>query len=43
VTGFASIPEAIEVIADGGMVVCVDDADRENEGDLIMAADAATP
>jgi 3,4-dihydroxy 2-butanone 4-phosphate synthase/GTP cyclohydrolase II len=42
-TGFASIPEAIEVIADGGMVVCVDDADRENEGDLIMAADAATP
>jgi 3,4-dihydroxy 2-butanone 4-phosphate synthase / GTP cyclohydrolase II len=43
VTGFASIPEAIGVIAAGGMVVCVDDADRENEGDLIMAADAATP
>jgi 3,4-dihydroxy 2-butanone 4-phosphate synthase/GTP cyclohydrolase II len=43
VTGFASIAEAIGVIADGGMVVCVDDADRENEGDLIMAADAATP
>jgi 3,4-dihydroxy 2-butanone 4-phosphate synthase / GTP cyclohydrolase II len=43
VAGFASIPEAIEVIAAGGMVVCVDDADRENEGDLIMAADAATP
>ena len=28
---------------DGGMVVVVDDEDRENEGDLVMAADAATP
>jgi 3,4-dihydroxy 2-butanone 4-phosphate synthase/GTP cyclohydrolase II len=43
VTPFATIPEAVEVVAAGGMVVCVDDADRENEGDLIMAADAATP
>jgi 3,4-dihydroxy 2-butanone 4-phosphate synthase/GTP cyclohydrolase II len=42
VTQFAPIPEAVEVIAAGGMVVCVDDADRENEGDLIMAADATT-
>ena len=41
-TQFAPIPEAVEVIAAGGMVVCVDDADRENEGDLIMAADATT-
>jgi 3,4-dihydroxy 2-butanone 4-phosphate synthase/GTP cyclohydrolase II len=34
---------AIEQIAAGGMVVVVDDADRENEGDLIMAAEWATP
>ncbi len=39
----ASITEAIEAITRGEMVVVVDDADRENEGDLIMAADAATP
>ncbi|MEX0836541.1 MAG: 3,4-dihydroxy-2-butanone-4-phosphate synthase, partial [Nitriliruptor sp.] len=40
---FASIDEAVAVIAAGGMVVVVDDEDRENEGDLVMAADAATP
>ncbi len=40
---FASIDDAIAVIAAGGMVVVVDDEDRENEGDLVMAADAATP
>ncbi len=39
----ASISEAIEAIGRGEMVVVVDDADRENEGDLIMAAEAATP
>jgi 3,4-dihydroxy 2-butanone 4-phosphate synthase/GTP cyclohydrolase II len=39
----ASIPEAIDAIGRGGMVVVVDDADREDEGDLIMAAEAATP
>jgi 3,4-dihydroxy 2-butanone 4-phosphate synthase / GTP cyclohydrolase II len=43
VSRFASIEEAIAVIAAGGMVVVVDDEDRENEGDLVMAADAATP
>jgi 3,4-dihydroxy 2-butanone 4-phosphate synthase / GTP cyclohydrolase II len=43
VTGFATIDEAIAVIRDGGMVVVVDDEDRENEGDLVLAADAATP
>jgi 3,4-dihydroxy 2-butanone 4-phosphate synthase / GTP cyclohydrolase II len=43
VTRFATIDAAIEVIAAGGMVVVVDDEDRENEGDLVMAADAATP
>lgn len=40
---FATIDEALEVIAAGGMIVVVDDEDRENEGDLVMAADAATP
>jgi 3,4-dihydroxy 2-butanone 4-phosphate synthase/GTP cyclohydrolase II len=41
--GFASIPEVIAAIACGEMVVMVDDEDRENEGDLIMAAQFATP
>ncbi|MGH9006703.1 MAG: bifunctional 3,4-dihydroxy-2-butanone-4-phosphate synthase/GTP cyclohydrolase II [Acidimicrobiales bacterium] len=40
---FSSVRDAIDAIATGGMVVVVDDADRENEGDLIMAADAVTP
>ncbi|HKJ55443.1 MAG TPA: bifunctional 3,4-dihydroxy-2-butanone-4-phosphate synthase/GTP cyclohydrolase II, partial [Nitriliruptoraceae bacterium] len=39
----AAIEEAIDVIRRGGMVLVVDDEDRENEGDLVMAADAATP
>ena len=33
---FASIPEAIEEIRAGRMLVVVDDEDRENEGDLTM-------
>jgi 3,4-dihydroxy 2-butanone 4-phosphate synthase/GTP cyclohydrolase II len=41
--GFATIPEAVEAIARGEIVVVVDDEDRENEGDLIMAAEFATP
>ncbi len=40
---FASIPEAIEEIRAGRMLVVVDDEDRENEGDLTIAADLATP
>jgi len=40
---FATIEEALEDIAAGRMVVVVDDEDRENEGDLLMAADKATP
>ena len=36
------IETAIEAIAAGGPVLVVDDADRENEGDIIFAADAAT-
>jgi len=42
-TRFASVPEAVAAVAAGGMVVVVDDADRENEGDLILAAEAVTP
>jgi 3,4-dihydroxy 2-butanone 4-phosphate synthase / GTP cyclohydrolase II len=42
-TVFASIPEAIDEIREGRMVIVVDDADRENEGDLIMAAERVTP
>ncbi|KAJ0681842.1 putative GTP cyclohydrolase II, 3,4-dihydroxy-2-butanone-4-phosphate synthase [Helianthus annuus] len=41
--GFSSIPEAIEDIRQGKMVVVVDDESRENEGDLIMAAQCVTP
>ena len=40
---FASIPDAVDAIARGEIVVVVDDEDRENEGDLIMAAEAVTP
>ncbi|KAJ8769639.1 hypothetical protein K2173_005242 [Erythroxylum novogranatense] len=40
---FNSIPEAIEDIRSGKLVIVVDDEDRENEGDLIMAASKATP
>ena len=37
------VEQAIAAIAAGGAVVVVDDEDRENEGDLILAASAATP
>ena len=40
---FASIEEAIEAIRAGQMIIVVDDEDRENEGDLTMAASAITP
>ncbi|MGA9342983.1 MAG: 3,4-dihydroxy-2-butanone-4-phosphate synthase [Rhodanobacteraceae bacterium] len=36
---FATIPEILEELRDGRMVVILDDEDRENEGDLIMAAE----
>ena len=42
-TPFASIEEAMEEIRAGRVVVVVDDEDRENEGDLVMAADRVTP
>jgi 3,4-dihydroxy 2-butanone 4-phosphate synthase/GTP cyclohydrolase II len=41
--GFDGVAEAISEIAAGRPVVVVDDADRENEGDLIFAASKATP
>jgi 3,4-dihydroxy 2-butanone 4-phosphate synthase/GTP cyclohydrolase II len=41
-TVFATIEEALEEIAAGRMVVVVDDEDRENEGDLVMAAEFVT-
>ncbi len=40
---FASIPEAIEDFRQGKMLVVVDDEDRENEGDLTLAAERITP
>jgi 3,4-dihydroxy 2-butanone 4-phosphate synthase/GTP cyclohydrolase II len=40
---FASIEQATEAIQEGRMVIVVDDADRENEGDLIIAAEKITP
>src|SRR3984885_6016733 len=40
---FASIETAIEELKAGRMVVIVDDDDRENEGDLVMAAEMITP
>ena len=42
-TQFNTVEEALRAIAAGEMVVVVDDDDRENEGDLIMAASKATP
>jgi 3,4-dihydroxy 2-butanone 4-phosphate synthase / GTP cyclohydrolase II len=40
---FAPIEDAIDAIKRGEFVIVVDDADRENEGDLILAAEMATP
>jgi 3,4-dihydroxy 2-butanone 4-phosphate synthase / GTP cyclohydrolase II len=40
---FARIEDAVAAIGQGEIVVVVDDEDRENEGDLVMAAQAATP
>lgn len=41
--GRKSVEDAIAAVKEGKMVVVVDDMNRENEGDLIMAADACTP
>jgi 3,4-dihydroxy 2-butanone 4-phosphate synthase/GTP cyclohydrolase II len=41
--GICSVEEAIEELGQGRMIILVDDEDRENEGDLTMAAEKATP
>ena len=41
--GFNSVEEVIEDIRQGRIVIVVDDEDRENEGDLTIAADKVTP
>ena len=41
--GFATVPEAIEDIKAGKFVIIVDDENRENEGDLAIAAELVTP
>src|SRR5688572_13833079 len=40
---FTTIPKAIEDIRNGRMIIVVDDEDRENEGDLTIAAEKITP
>lgn len=40
---FATVAEAIDALRTGRMLIVVDDEDRENEGDLVMAAERATP
>src|ERR1043166_8117382 len=40
---FTDVPTAIEEIRAGRMIVVIDDEDRENEGDLTMAAEKITP
>jgi 3,4-dihydroxy 2-butanone 4-phosphate synthase/GTP cyclohydrolase II len=40
---FASIEEALAAIRDGRLIIVVDDEDRENEGDLTIAAEKVTP
>ena len=40
---FISIPEALEELRAGGMIILVDDESRENEGDLVCAAEKMTP
>ena len=43
VSPFARVEDAIAAIRAGKMVIVVDDEDRENEGDLTIAADKITP
>jgi 3,4-dihydroxy 2-butanone 4-phosphate synthase/GTP cyclohydrolase II len=40
---FSDVPDALEEIRAGRMIVVVDDEDRENEGDLTLAAEKVTP
>ena len=41
--GISTIPEIIADLRDGRMVILIDEEDRENEGDLVLAAEYATP
>ncbi len=41
--GLASVPDAVNALAAGQMVIVVDDADRENEGDFVLAAEHVSP
>ncbi len=41
--GLATIPEAVEDFKQGKFIIVVDDEDRENEGDLVVAAEKVTP
>jgi len=40
---FATVEEAVEVLRQGGMLIVLDDEDRENEGDLVCAGEFVTP
>ncbi len=40
---FDSIQNAVKQLKKGGLIVLVDDENRENEGDLVLAAEKATP
>src|SRR5579884_2752582 len=40
---FATIPDALQDLKAGRMIIVVDDPDRENEGDLVCAAEVCTP
>ena len=40
---FSTIPEIIEDIRNGRIIILVDDENRENEGDFVVAAEFATP
>ena len=42
-TGINTIEEALDALRSGEMIIVVDDEDRENEGDLVMAAEKVTP
>jgi len=41
--GISTIPEAIQALAEGRFIILMDDEDRENEGDLTLAAEHVTP
>ena len=42
-SAFVTIEEALEEIRQGRILLVVDDEDRENEGDLVLAAEKTTP